>query len=79
MEYEITHLPKDKWKGTVIPIGYTTGKYYDIHVSKTDRGFTIGIEKKDFEEPVTHTPEEHAFPTVICRSLGKCLCLGSVS
>lgn len=62
MGYEIVHLPKDKWKGTVIPIRYTTDKYYDVHVKRTDKGFLIEIEKKDFSEPVTHTPEEYDFP-----------------
>ena len=62
MEYEIIHLPKDKWKGTMLPIKYTTDKYYGVLVNKTDNGFTIGIQKKDFEEPITHTPEEYDFP-----------------
>lgn len=62
MKYEIIHLPKDKWKGTIIPIKYTTDKYYDVIVNKTDKGFAIEIEKKDFTEPVTHTPEEYDFP-----------------
>jgi len=62
MEYEIIHLAKDKWKETIIPIGYTTDKYYDVVVNKTDKGFTADIEKKDFREPVTHTPEEYDFP-----------------
>jgi ribosomal protein S18 acetylase RimI-like enzyme len=62
MEYEIIHLPKEKWKGTIIPIKYTTDKYYDVNIKKTVEGFTIEIEKKDFEEPVTHTPEEYDFP-----------------
>jgi predicted N-acetyltransferase YhbS len=62
MEFEIIHLPKEKWKGTVIPIKYTTDKYYDVCVNKTDKGFAIEIEKKDFIEPVTHTPEEYDFP-----------------
>ncbi len=62
MEYEIIHLSKEKWKGTTIPIGYTTDKYYDVMVNKIDKGFAIEIEKKDFAEPVTHTPEEYDFP-----------------
>ncbi|WP_242840726.1 GNAT family N-acetyltransferase [Clostridium hydrogeniformans] len=62
MEYNIIHLPKEKWKGTIIPIKYTTDKYYDVIVNKTDKGFDIKIEKKDFKEPVTHTPEEYNFP-----------------
>jgi predicted N-acetyltransferase YhbS len=62
MEYEIIHLPKEKWKGTIIPIKYTTDKYYDVVVNKRDKGYSIEIEKKDFRAPVTHTPEEYDFP-----------------
>lgn len=62
MEYEIIHLPKEHWKGTIIPIRYTTDQYYDVRVNRTDKGFIIEIEKKEFEEPVTHTPEEYNFP-----------------
>lgn len=43
MENDIIHLPKDKWKGTVIPIGYITEKYYDVAVNKTNKGFSIEI------------------------------------
>ncbi len=62
MEYEIIHLPKEKWKGTIIPIRYTTNKYYDVKLHKTEKGFHIEIEKKDLAEPVTHSPEEYDFP-----------------
>lgn len=62
MEYEIIHLPKEQWKGTIIPIGYTTDQCYDVIVNKTDNGFSIEIEKKDFAEPITRTPEENNFP-----------------
>lgn len=62
MEYEIVHLPKDKWKGTIIPIGYKTDKYYDVVVNGTGNGLDIHIEKKDFEKTVTHSPEEYDFP-----------------
>lgn len=60
--YKVEHLPKEKWKGTIIPIRYTTDKYYDVAVNKKDQGYTIEIVKKDFPEPVTHTPEEYDFP-----------------
>lgn len=62
MEYEIIHLPKEQWKDTVVPIGYTTDKYYDVCVNERDNGFTIEIEKKELTESITHTPEEHDFP-----------------
>mgnify|MGYP000896385966 CR=1 FL=1 len=62
MKYEIIHLPKDKWKGTIIPIKYTTDEYYDVRVNKTDKGFTIELERTRFEKPVTHSPEEYNYP-----------------
>ncbi|MDD4772673.1 MAG: GNAT family N-acetyltransferase [Eubacteriales bacterium] len=62
MEYKIIYLSKGEWKGTALPIGYTTDKYYDVKINKTNNGFVIGIVKKDFPEPVTHTPEEYDFP-----------------
>ena len=57
MQYEITHLPKEKWEGFIVPIGYTTDKYYDVTVNKKDNGFTIDIDKKDFDVPCVFTPE----------------------
>jgi hypothetical protein len=62
MTYEIIHLPKEKWKGTIIPIQYKTDQYYDVMVSKTEKGVSIEIEKKDFPETVIKTPEEYDFP-----------------
>lgn len=62
MKYEIVHLPKEKWKGTVIPIRYTTNFYYDVRINKAEDGYKIEIEKKEFLTPVTHTPEEYDFP-----------------
>ena len=62
MEYEIIHMSKDKWKGTIIPIKYSTDKYYDVLVNQTDKGFNIEIERKDLIKPITHTPEEYDFP-----------------
>lgn len=62
MEYEIIHLPKEKWKGTNIPLTYTTDQYYDVVMKKTDKGYIIEIVKKNFTVPITHSPEEYDFP-----------------
>jgi predicted N-acetyltransferase YhbS len=62
MEYEIVHLPKDKWKGTIISIKYKKDKYYDVNVNKTDNGFIIEIEKKDSPELETHVLEVYDSP-----------------
>lgn len=62
MEYDIIHLPKEKWKGRIIPIKYTTDKYYDVILEKEKSGFSVKIEKKDFDKPMTHSPDEYDFP-----------------
>lgn len=61
-EFKIIHLPKEEWKGTSIPIEYTTNQYYDVAVDKESEGFSIIIQKKTFSEPVTHYPAEYDFP-----------------
>lgn len=62
MDYKIVHLPREQWKGCVVPIRYTTEEYYDVLVKKTEDGFSVNMIKKRFEKPVTHTPEEYDFP-----------------
>ena len=58
MNYEIIHLPKEKWKGTVLPMDYTTNEYYDVRVIKHNRGFSVEIERTSSEKSITHNQEE---------------------
>lgn len=60
--YEIVPLPKKEWKGTVIPMRYTTDEYYNVTVDSRDKGFQVNLEKRRFPEPVSHYPEEYDFP-----------------
>ncbi len=62
MDYKIVNLKKEEWKGYPLLIGYTTNEYYDVVVDRGDKGFSLNIEKKRFDKPVTHTPEEYNFP-----------------
>ena len=62
MGFNITFLPEDQWKNHVLPIGYTTKKYYDLSIDRNTNGFQISLEKKEFDEAVTHSPEEYDFP-----------------
>ena len=32
MEYNIQYLPKEEWKGTPLPMKYTTEEYFDLEV-----------------------------------------------
>ncbi len=62
MNYEIVHLPKEQWKDYVIPMGYTTTEYYEVSKEQSQSGFIITVEKRPFDEAITHTPEEYDFP-----------------
>ena len=55
-------LPKEKWKGCILPMSYTTEEFYDVELSMRERGFSANFIKKRFDAPITHTPEEHDFP-----------------
>ena len=58
----VRFLEKEKWKGTPLPMAYTSLEYYDISIQKTGDGFLIPIEKKPFAVPFTHVPEDGDFP-----------------
>ncbi len=60
--FPVVPLPASVWKGAVVPIRYTTETYYDVVSERAADGWHIRLEKKRFEEPVTHTPEEYDFP-----------------
>lgn len=62
MPYTIEYLPAERWKGTPIPLEYTSETYYDVAVNRTAQGYDIPIMKRRFEAPVTHTQAENDFP-----------------
>lgn len=59
---DIVPLPKEEWKGTPIPMRYTTEEYYDLEITTEADAFSVQMVKKRFDQPVTHTPEEYDFP-----------------
>ncbi len=61
-EYNIQELDKGSWKGTPLPVSYTSSYYYDISIQKTADGFEIPIKKMKFETPFTHVPEDGDYP-----------------
>ena len=62
MSFEIVSLPKEKWKGTPIPMIISSQEYFDVEISETENDFSVRMTKKPFECTVTHTPEEYDFP-----------------
>ena len=62
-DIEIIALPKDKWKGTTIPLVTRSDSFYDLEMTPLDRdGCTVKITKKPSEQQIVHTPEEYDFP-----------------
>lgn len=59
MKNHIIHkLRKDIWKGTLLPIEYTSKEYYDVNMQRTDDSFQISIQKKKFTKPFIHSLED---------------------
>ena len=73
MEYRIIDLPKDKWKGTVLPIKYTTDQYYDVVINRTNKGFAM-IFKKGSRTPITRGP--NTFSDRLYEIIGRMPCWG---
>ena len=62
MDYNIQYLPKEEWKGTPLPMKYTTGEYFDLEIVENSDLFQVQMVKKKFDTPGTHIPEEYDFP-----------------
>lgn len=62
MQFEIIHLPKEKWKGQMLPMQYTASAYYDVCVRRRGDNFSVDFICKPLARTVTHTPEQYDFP-----------------
>ncbi len=61
--HEIVALPKERWKGTAIPMTIRSDSYYDFEISPMDReGCAVSLVRKPAEKEIVHTPEEYDFP-----------------
>jgi len=67
MEYAITHLPKEAWKGHILRMDYTTSEYYDVKISRGEGGFDVGFHKAPFDYPLTVKSEWEAYPDRLYR------------
>ena len=61
-EFEIIHLPRDKWEGALIPMRYTAEEYFDVSIENGRDHYSIKLNKCRFDVPVCHYPEEYDFP-----------------
>ncbi len=68
MAHQIVPLDKKDWKGAVLPIGYTTDTIYEVQLVRRSTGFSISIEQKALDAPITHTPQEYDLETQSCNA-----------
>ena len=53
---EIVFLPKEKWKGTPVPLSYRNDSFYDLEISPMDeKGCTISLVRKPAEIEANHS------------------------
>ena len=63
MQYDIVALPKERWKGRVIPLTTRSDSYYDFEISPLNgEGCTVSVVRRPAEKEIVHTPEEYGFP-----------------
>lgn len=60
--FDIIELPMEAWKGTCLPLSYTTRQYYDVNLSQKPDGFSVELTLKELEKPYTSSPEQYDFP-----------------
>ena len=59
---DIVPLPREKWKGTPIPLVTKSDSFYDVSISPLDgNGCTVTLVRKQAERTIVHTPQEHDF------------------
>ena len=56
--HNIVHLTEEEWKGTIIPIHYSTDQYYDVHIERDPSGYRIAVEKQDLLETLTRSADD---------------------
>ena len=58
---EIVFLPKEKWKGTPVPLDYSNDSYYDLEISPLDKnGCTVSLVRKP-TEPFTQSHSDSLY------------------
>lgn len=61
--FEIIALPKENFKGVIIPLVTKSDSFYDFIIDPLDcNGCKISMTRKMAENEIVHTPEEYNFP-----------------
>ena len=62
-DFLVVALPREKWKGTVVPLSTNNDSFYDLSISDDgNSGATIKFVKKKAESEIVHTAEELNYP-----------------
>ena len=60
MNFEIVPLPKEKWKGTVVPMRYTTREYFDLELTVTELWVDDRFHRRGFGTRLMDLAKEKA-------------------
>ena len=62
MDREIIYLPKEQWKGTILPMDYMSDSRYDVRLEESGGSMTAAFVLKKLAQPVMHSGEEYDYP-----------------
>ena len=61
MDREIIYLPKEQWKGTILPMDYMSDSRYDVRLEESSGSMTAAFVLKKLAQPVMHSGEEYDY------------------
>lgn len=69
--FEIVPLPREKWKGTPIPMRYSTTEYMDVAIERTEEGFLVKMGKSPSRSQLHILRRSMTSRTGCIRSIGR--------
>jgi predicted N-acetyltransferase YhbS len=62
MNLTLSHLKKEQWKGTELPLDYISTEYYDVKILQSSVGFEISLTKELLKTPFISRSDEKGYP-----------------
>ncbi|SFN98880.1 GNAT family N-acetyltransferase [Proteiniclasticum ruminis] len=62
MNLTLSHLKKEQWKGTELPLDYISTEYYDVKILQSSVGFEISLTKEPLKAPFISRSDEKGYP-----------------
>ncbi len=62
MTHSLVPLPKERWRGQLLPMRYTSDSPYAVGLDRTEDGFVVSFRKTTVRPAMAHTPEAYDCP-----------------